>query len=152
MHFEVERKFPGDAKEAFDYLNDFRTWPEWYTGMIELIEPAKAAWAASGDRVKFAYRILGRRVEVECRLDELRPAEYVKLTATIPMVGDVKQEWIYDDSEEGFFTLKAVMETDEPTSFFGRAVDKMVIPRVLERDWRHTLDHLAEIFTFGIPG
>ena len=151
MRVELLRTYPGDAKKAFDYLDDYRTWPTWYTGMLEIIEPDAAAWDQPGDKVRFAYKLLGRRLEGECTLEEVRTAEYVRFTATVAMVGDVHQEWIYGDAGEDTFTLKAIMETDEPTSFFGKAVDKMIIPRILERDLKHTLDHLEEIFAMEIP-
>ena len=151
MRVELMRTYPVPRKKAFDYLDDFTTWPTWYAGMLEIIEPDTAAWSASGDKVRFAYKLLGRRLEGECTLEEVRDGELVKFTATIPMVGDVHQEWSYSDAGESAFTLKAVMETAEPTSFFGKVIDKMVIPRVLERDLRHTLDNLEETFAMGIP-
>jgi hypothetical protein len=146
------RTFPVPRKKAFDYLDDFTTWPTWYAGMLEIIEPETAAWNEAGDKVRYAYRLLGRRIEGECTLEEIREAELAKFTAKAPMVGDVHQEWAYSDAGDSAFTLKVTMETDEPTSFFGKVIDKMVIPRVLERDLRHTLDHLEEIFAMGIPG
>jgi len=49
------------------------------------------------------------------------------------------------------FTTTVVMGTDEPTSFFGKAVDRMLIPRALERDLSRSLDNLTDIFAVGIP-
>jgi len=152
MRVELMRTFPVARKKAFDYLDDFTTWPTWYAGMLEIIEPDKARWSAAGDKVRFAYKLLGRRLEGECTLEEVHEAELVKFTATIPTVGDVHQEWFYRDAGDDAFTLKVVLETEEATSFFGKVIDKMVIPRVLERDLRHTLEHLEETFAIGIPG
>jgi hypothetical protein len=152
MRVELMRTFPVSRKKAFDYLDDFTTWPTWYAGMLEIIEPDKATWSAAGDKVRFAYKLLGRRLEGECTLEEVHEAELVKFTATIPTVGDVHQEWFYSDAGDEAFTLKVILETEEATSFFGKVIDKMVIPRVLERDLRHTLEHLEETFAIGIPG
>lgn len=152
MRVELMRTYPVPRKKAFDYLDDFTTWPTWYTGMLEIVEPAMAAWSSPGDKVRFAYKLLGRRIEGECTLEEVREAELVKFTATIPMVGNVHQEWWYGEAGEGAFTLRVVMETDEPTNLFGKAIDRMVVPRVLERDLRVTLEHLEETFAMGIPG
>ncbi len=151
MRIELMRTYPVPRKKAFDYLDDFTTWPTWYAGMLEIVDPQEAAWSLAGDKVRFAYKLLGRRLEGECTLEEAREADLVKFTATIPKVGDVHQEWFYGDAGEGAFTLKVIMETDEPTSFFGKVIDKTVIPRMLERDLRHTLDHLEETFAMGIP-
>ena len=152
LRIELMRTYPVPRKKAFDYLDDFKTWPTWYAGMLEIIAPDEAAWSEAGDKVRFAYKLLGRRLEGECTLKEVHEGELVKFTATTPMVGDVHQEWFYGDAGESAFTLKVIMEIDEPTSFFGKVINKMVIPRVLERDLRHTLDHLEETFAMGIPG
>ncbi len=151
MRIELMRTYPVPRKKAFDYLDDFTTWPTWYAGMLEILEPDKAAWNEAGDKVRFAYKLLGRRLEGECTLEEVREAELVKFTAKVPAVGDVHQEWFYRDAGEGAFTLRVILETEEPTSFFGKVIDKMVIPRVVERDLRSTLDSLEETFAIGIP-
>lgn len=153
MRIEQVRTYPGDKKKVFDYLNDFRNWPTWRSGIMEIIEPDKAAWSEPGDKVRFAYRLLGRRIEAECILDEVREAEYERYTATSPL-GDMHEEWFYADAGddgEPAFTLKGVIETDEPTSVFGRVVDKMVVPRVLERDLIHSLDNFEMILEIGLP-
>jgi uncharacterized protein YndB with AHSA1/START domain len=151
VRVELTRTFPVPRKKAFHYLDDFATWPRWYAGMLEILEPDAAAWDDPGDKVRFAYKLLGRRIEGECTLEEVRAGELVKFTATIPMVGDVHQEWWYRDAGEGAFTLKVAMETGEPTNLFGKVIDKMVVPRILERDLRNTLDNLEETFAMGIP-
>ena len=150
MRVELMRTFPVPRKKAFDYLDDYRTWPSWYAGVLEIIEPEDAGWSSPGDKVRFAYKLLGRRVEGECTLEEVREAELVKFTAKIPMV-DVHQEWWYSDAGDGAFILRVIMETSEPTNWFGKVIDKMVVPRMLERDLRQTLDSLEETFAMGIP-
>lgn len=151
MRVELTRTFPVPRKKAFDYLDDFTTWPAWYSGVLEILEADKAAWNAPGDKVRFAYKLLGRKLEGECTLDEVHEGELVKFTAEMAMVGEVHQEWIYSDAGEEAFTLKAIMETSEPTSFFGKMIDHTVIPRMLERDLRHTMDTLEETFAMGVP-
>jgi hypothetical protein len=147
----MARTYSVPRKKVFDYLNDFTTWPSWYTGVLEILNPEDAAWNKPGDKVRFAYKLLGRRLEGECVLDEVIAAELVKFTATMPMVGEVHQEWAYHDQGDGSVTIEVGMETAEPTSFFGKVIDRTVIPRVLERDLEHTLDTLEETFTIGLP-
>ncbi len=151
MRVEMTRTYPVTAKEAFDYLNDYRTWPDWYTGMTEIVDPEHARWIEPGDTVRFAYKMLGRRVEGICTLQEVREAELVRFVAAIPAIGDVHQEWTYYDAGEHAVAVKVWMESEGPTTFFGKAIDTMLVPRIVERDLRHTLDHLEEIFTVGIP-
>ena len=48
--------------------------------------------------------------------------------------------------------MKAVLETkeDDLTSFFGKVIDKTMLPRILDRDLRGSLDNLEEIFVAGL--
>jgi hypothetical protein len=150
MHVEMTRTFPVARKKAYDYLSDFTTWPAWYVGVLEIIDPDTAAWEKPGDQVRYYYRMLGRRIESVNTLEELREAEFVRFTAKSP-VAEVHFEWTYTDAGEDTFSANVIMETNEPTNFFGRIIDKMVIPRMLERDLKHTFDNVEEMFAVGIP-
>ncbi len=151
MRVEIKRRLPVPSKKAFDYLADFRTWPMWYSGVLEIVDPDSAAWDKKGDSVRFAYKLLGRRLEGEAFLDVVEEAEYVKMHSTMPMVGEVSHEWIYEDVDEDEFTLVGIMETDEPTRVFGKLIDRMVVPKILERDLTTTFENLEETFALGVP-
>ena len=151
MRIELKRTYPVPLKKAFDYLDDYTTWPAWYTGVLEILHPEKCAWDKPGDEVHFAYKLLGRRLEGVCTLEEIREYEFVKFMSKMPAVGIVHFEWMYEDAGHEAFTLTAVMETEEITNFFGKILDKTLIPRMLERDLRMTLDNLADTFALGIP-
>jgi hypothetical protein len=146
----LEHTFPVSRKRAFDFLDDFTTWPAWYVGVLEIIDPDAAAWDKPGDTVRYYYKLLGRRLESLNTLEEVREAEFLKFTAS-SVVAEVHFEWTYRDVGDDAFSMSVVMETTEPTNFFGRIIDKMVIPRMLERDLRHTFDNLEEIFAIGVP-
>ena len=64
---------------------------------------------------------------------------------------DTVHTWRHVEAAGPSVTTTVVQETEEPTSFFGRVVDRMLIPRALERDLRRTLDNLADMFSMGIP-
>ena len=151
MRTEITRTFPVPRKKAYDYLIDFNTWPLWYTGLLEILEPEKASWEKPGDEVPYSYKLLGRRLEGRVVLEELEPAEYVKMMSTIPAVGESHFEWFYSDEGEDSFKLKVVLETEEPTKLFGKVIDKTFLPKMLERDLKSTFDHLEETFALGIP-
>ena len=151
MRKEITRTFPVPRKNAYDYLVDFHTWPLWYTGVIEILEPEKAVWEKPGDIVRYAYKLLGRRMEGQVVLEEMDPAVYVKMMSTIPTVGESHFEWFYSDAGDDSFTLKVVMETEEPTKLFGKIIEKTLLPKLLERDLMSTFDHLDETFALGIP-
>ena len=151
MRVEIKRTFPVPRKKAFDYLDDFHTWPMWYSGVLEILDADTAAWDKQGDMVRFAYKLLGRRLEGQTFLDEVDDGAYVKMHSTMPMVGEVRHEWIYEDAGEGAFTLIGIMETDEPTKVFGKLIDRTVVPKILERDLTTTFENLEQTFALGVP-
>jgi len=150
MRIEETRRFPVPRQQVYDYLTDPKTWPLWIAGMLDVEDAETATWEKPGDRVRFAYKLLGRRVEGETRLQEIIPAQYVKVHTTAPSVGDLTQEWFYSDAGEHSMTLRIVYETDEPTSFFGRLINRAVVPQAIQRDLTATLSNLDAIFALGL--
>ncbi len=150
MHTEVTRTYPAALKTGFDYCDDFRTWPMWYSGMTEIIDPDEATWMEPGDEVRFGYKLLGRRIEGVTSLEELVDAELVRFHTEIPGLPVVHFAYHYAEIEPERFELRVEMETEEPTSFFGRTIDRMLLPRALERDLRASMDNLTDIFAAGL--
>jgi hypothetical protein len=147
MRTDMTRTYPVPLKKGFDYVDDFKTWPDWYVGMTAILEPEKGAWHTAGDEVRFAYKLLGRRLEGKAILDEYRDTELVKFHTEVPGLPVVHFEYHYREAGEAAFVLKVIMETEEPTSFFGKAIDRMLLPVALERDLRHSMENLDTIFT-----
>ncbi len=160
---DMTRRYPVPLKKGFDYIDDFKTWPNWYVGLTEILRPEEAAWNTPGDEVRFAYRLLGRRVEGKAILDEHRDTELVEFHTEVPGLPVVHFEYLYEEGElpiqrnvlgppfraisgEKGFVLRVIMETEEPTSFFGKAIDRMLLPVALERDLGHSLENLDTIF------
>jgi hypothetical protein len=152
MRTELTKTMPVPLKKGFDYLNDFKTWPDWYVGMTEVLNPAEAQWNIPGDRVEFAYRLVGRRVEGVSTLDDKIDFDFVRFHSDVPGLPRVYHEFHYGPAGDAAFILKVMLETkeEEPTTFFGKVVDKMMLPRTLERDLRGSLDNLEEIFVAGL--
>ncbi len=151
MRVEMSRDFPVPLKQGFDYLMDITSLPDWRFGVIEVIHPEETSWSSAGDRLRVAYRLLGRRVESECELDEINEVELVRFTARTPGLPTVHETWQYSPKGENAFGIKVIQETEEATSFFGKAIDRMLLPRVLEKDLNRTLDNLQDIFSMGVP-
>jgi hypothetical protein len=151
MRVELTREFPIPLKQGYDYLMDYKLFPAWRVGMIEILDPERAAWSKAGDGFRFAYRLLGRRIEGECVLDELREADLVRFTATVPGLPKVHETWHYRATGDDSFELNSVQETGEATNFFGKVIDRTLFPRAIERDLRRTLDNIEDIFSMGVP-
>ncbi len=145
---ELVKEFPGSLEKGFDYIQDFTRWREWFAGLTEIVEPELGAWSFPGDSVRFRYRLLGRTVEGEAILEGRTDYRYVRYTAYVPGLPNLTHVWHYKPTEAGF-TITLSSETEPHTSFFGRTIDALVIPRALERDVRNTLNNLAVALRFG---
>jgi hypothetical protein len=147
---ELTRTFPVELKPTWDYLNDPHHWTEWFVNLLSVEDP-EVGWAEPGDTARFTYRLLGRKLAGECVIDEREAPTLISYTAKISGLPDIHHTWRHTDLGPAI-TTTVVLETEEPTSFFGRVVDRMLIPRALERDLRRTLDNLEDIFSMGLPG
>ncbi|MDK1018425.1 MAG: SRPBCC family protein [Actinomycetota bacterium] len=150
MRIEATQRIPAPRRAVYGYLVDPDTWIYWMAGIIDISRSEHTTWTQPGDRIAVGYRLLGRRIEAQVELDEIQPAQYVKLHATTP-VGTVAEEWFLSDAGETSTSLRTVYETDEPTNFFGKIIDRTVIPRAIERDFKATMGNLEQIFAMGIP-
>lgn len=150
MHTAVRTMFPVPLKNGFDYLRDFRLWPHWYVGMIEILAPEEGLWAKAGDTVRFAYKLLGRRLEGEVVLEVFRECELVRFTARVPGLSDVHQAYRFAEAGPSDFSLQVEMEAGEATFYFGKVVDRMLLPRALERDLNAAMENLNDVFATGL--
>lgn len=151
MRVEMTHEYPVSLKEGYDYLMDVKCLPQWRSGLIEVIHPETTSWHTPGDRMRVAYMVLGRRVEAECTMEENREGEYVRFTTRTPGLPSVAETWHYTPEGDDAFAVRVIQETEEGTSFFGNTIDRMLLPRVIEKDLTRTLDNLADIFSVGVP-
>lgn len=154
-HLVITRTLPVSLKQGYDYIDDYRTWPRWYSGMLEIVSPAVGhrsranAWSQPGDVVRFAYRLLGRRVVADMVLEERVPEETTRCTAHVPGLPDVHTTWRFMAAGEDLMTVSVAVRTDEQSSFFGKTIDRLLVPRTVERDLAHSLSNLEDIFGYG---
>jgi len=151
MRVELSREFPVPLKAAYDYLSDWKLFPDWRVGMVEVLNPDTAAWSKPGDGFRFSYRMLGRVIEGESVIEEIREQEIDRFTSTVPGLGTVTETWLYRPVDDESFSLTVIQEGPEPTSFFGKIIDRTLLPRVIRRDLERTLDNLEDIFSMGVP-
>jgi hypothetical protein len=151
MRVDLSREFHVPLKAAYDYLSDWTAFTDWRVGMVEVLNPDTAAWSKPGDGFRFSYRLLGRLIEGESVIDEIREQEIDRFTSTVPGLGTVTETWLYKPIDEESFALTVIQEGPEPTNFFGKIIDRTLLPRVIQRDLERTLDNLEDIFSMGIP-
>ena len=151
MKFEEKIEFPISLKEMWDFSMDFNEWPLWYAGMLEIVEPEKCAWSKPGDSVRVAYKMLGRRIEYTCTVSEYKEYELVDFVAEPPVLPAAHFRWHWKPLGEERVELTVELESEEPTSFFGKVIEKTQVPRIYHKDTVRSLSNLEEIATVGIP-
>lgn len=144
------RTYPVERKPAFAYLANPANWPDFYSGILEIADPDGVSYEKPGDTVAFTYSLLGRRLPGTATIDEYLEGELVRHTARVPGLPDVLQTWEYRDAAGGL-ALEVSMTTEESTSFLGKTIDRLVVPRALQRDVERTLDKLEDVFAQGVP-
>lgn len=152
MRTELAHTFPVSLREGFDYLREVGHWPSWYSGLTEILEaPPGGSWDEPGDTISFHYKVLGRLLDGEVVLKEMREYNLVRSIVSISGLPRVHQEYRYAAADEGSFSLKVVLETEEVRTFLGRVIDRTLLPRIMERDLTRTLENLQDIFVVGVP-
>jgi len=152
MRIELTNTFPVPLEEGFDFLREVDHWPEWYSGVIEILEePVSGSWGNPGDAVLLSYKVLGRHLNARVVMKEMREYDLVRSVVSVSGLPQLHQEYSYTAGGEGSFLLKVVLETEEVTTFLGRAVDRMLLPRIMERDLKQTMVNLQDTFAFGVP-
>ena len=150
MRTELTRTFPVPLKKGFDYIDDFRMWPAWYVGMTEILAPEEGSWVEPADEVRFAYKLLGRHLECVAILEERKEGDLVRFRTEVPGLPVTHFVYHYAEAGSEAFILNVAMETDEPTSFFGKTIDRMLLPRMIERDLASSMENLHDIFATGV--
>lgn len=150
MRKEMTHTYDAPLKKGFDYIDDFKLWPDWYVGMTSIIDPETGKWSLPGDEVRFVYKLLGRRLEGVAILEEYKQFELVAFRTEVPGLPVVHFRYEYAETTPERFEVRAVLETDEPATFFGKAIDKALLPTILARDLKRSLENLEDIFASGV--
>ena len=143
---EMSRDYAVDRTRLFDHLVEPSNWPSYYNGMTEVLPYER--FAEPGDAVTFRYRLLGRMVEGTATLQELGAGERIAIRTDVKGLPTIVHDWTYEDSEDGTH-IRATMDTPPVDSWFGRAIDRFIIPRQLERDLARTLDNVEDLVAVG---
>jgi hypothetical protein len=144
---EMSRDYAADRKQLFDHLVEPSNWPTYYNGMTEVLPYER--FQEPGDQVTFRHRLLGRVVEGTATLLELEPGERIHIRAEPKGLPPVEHVWTYEDAEGGTH-ISVVMDTPPVDSFFGRAIDRFIVPRQIERDLARTLDNVEDLAAVGL--
>jgi uncharacterized protein YndB with AHSA1/START domain len=146
MRIEETREIPVSLKKMWDYGTDPLTFPRWYSGCTEILNPETASWEKVGDTVQVAYTVLGRRLEFPCIIEEYEEHKLIRFVGDLPgALPRAHQTWHWTDLGDDRMEFTVAIEGEDQTNWFGKIIDKMVLPRIYQRDLTSSLDNLAEI-------
>jgi len=143
---EMSREYPVDTQQLYDYLSDPFNWPKYYNNMLDA---TGSRFREPGDVATCRYRILGRVVDVHAEVLEGTPGEHLRLVGRTKGLPDTEQDWRYEPTSVGT-RVRVTLHAPEPESFFGRAFDRLLIPRQFEKDINRTLDNVGELVAAGM--
>jgi uncharacterized protein YndB with AHSA1/START domain len=143
----MTREYAIDRKALFDHLTDPATWSSYYSSITEVDVPDR--FDEPGHRTTLRYRVLGRIVDVQAELLEHDPPNRFRTRATSPGLPPAEHDWRYEDVDGGT-KVTVTLTSQEVDSWLGRALDRFVLPRQLEKDLERSLDHVEGIVEFGL--
>ena len=145
---EMTRAFDVERGKLFAFITTPDAWPSWYNNCIAVHQAN--GWARVGDHAELTIRMLGRDVAVRMELDEYTVDTHTRIHTTAQGLPDVVQAWDLADTADGNTEVTVTLETAEATSFFGRVVDRFLLPKTIERDLARSLDNLEDLVDIEI--
>jgi hypothetical protein len=127
---------------GFDYITDLRSWPEYWPGLIRLAPQSR--WSQPGDTAWLTLKLAGRPTELEMTLTRIVPYRLVEYSSVQHGLPRAMHERHFTGDADGF-GYRIVVEL-EPRDGLWRPFDRLVLPRVIERTARQTLDNLERRF------
>ena len=144
---ELTRHYATERKDLFAYITRPEEWTRWYNNCIAVRR--SDAWTTPGDRAELTFRLVGKDIDVGMELREHVPGEHTRVRVRADGLPDVVQSWDLADADAGT-SLSVVLETEESTSFFGKVIDRFLLPKTIERDLARSLDNLHDQVAIGL--
>lgn len=151
MRLEMTRTFPVPRQQGWDYIEDFRTWPDWMD--VELVDPDDCARSKRGDTVTVIGKMFGLRFPGHGKLvlEKMVVSEMSRTRWEWPGWPDVHIEQHYSHAGPGAFSLRVVAYVDDDVSLLGKSAGWMMthLPFMMRRQLHVTFDRLDEAFRSG---
>jgi hypothetical protein len=136
------RQFAFPLRAGFDYITDLRNWPEFWPNLVRLAPESR--WSQPGDTAWLTLKLAGRPTELEMTLTQIVPYRLVEYTSVQPGLPRAAHERHFADAPGGF-GYRIVVDL-EPRSGLRRPLDRLLVPRIVARTARQTLDNLERRF------
>ena len=144
---ELTRHYSTARGDLFAYITEPDEWARWYNNCIAVRR--SDAWTTPGDEADLTFRLVGRDIDVSMELREYVPGEHTRVRVRAEGLPDVVQTWDLENADGGT-SMSVVLETEESTSFFGKVIDRFLMPKTIERDLARSLDNLHDQVAIGL--
>jgi Polyketide cyclase / dehydrase and lipid transport len=142
MRIESSHRYDVPVDRGFAFITDTGNWPTFWPGYVRL-EPG-SSWGAKGDTARLLTRILGRERELTMTITAFEPNRLVTYTSTQAGLPDARHERHFEADGDGF-VYRLVVEV-EPRSGLRGFLDRVVLPRGIERAFTNTFEALEREF------
>lgn len=145
----IERRITIDAtpEEVFTVLTDLDRLPDWSTVTVETHDTPEGG-LRNGQTFRQTLRILGRTLEADWRVEDLKAPNSVAYTATAPGGGTLRMAQHVHPEGKGS-RVELDLDYDLPGGFAGEALNRAYLERRNEREAEHSLQNLKELVETG---
>lgn len=144
IRIELSRTFPVPVGDAFAFITDTRNWKVFFPNFVRLHDPERAKWDAPGDKATVAIRILGRIVDVNMTLDEIRKDERVTYVSRQRGLPEARHERHFK-AVPGGFEFRLIVAFDSRSGLAG-LYDRCAVKPAVAAALRKTIENLDSVF------
>ena len=139
---QVTREYGVGRAQLYDFVADPQNWAM-YCNNLDGVD------VYAGDRATVSYRILGRVLEVDAAVLDARPGRRFHIELRGSELPGATYDWKLEDAQVGT-KATVTLEAEPVIEWFGVRVDRLTVPRALERDLTRSLENVEELIQLGI--
>jgi hypothetical protein len=137
---EGAHRFDIPVERGFAFITDTANWSRFWPGYVRLEEGS--SWRGVGDTARLVTRLFGRDRLLTMRIERFEANRLVTYTSTQLGLPDAFHQRRFEPVEGGFVYRLAVEY--EPRRGIAGVVDRLLLPRGIERAFRRTFAALEQ--------
>ncbi len=147
-HVEHRTLIKTSLEEAFDYVVQPVTRPEWLGSVLEISDVSKGEIGV-GTTWNEKQKIAGRIFEYRCEMTEYERPKIWAMEFTVLGIKNKLANTFEPDNERILMTL--IIDYQIPGSFFGEIADRLLFERIFEKTCRENAGTLKIILESKTP-
>lgn len=149
-HIREAAHINAPIERVWEFLVDYRRWPEWQTNVVEVEErggvPGEVGFTYLG-----VYKALGRRLETHSEITRSERPRLIEEKGTMPGGGQMTMLSTLEPAPDGGTNLEFMLDYELGSGFLAGVADKLVFERSIERDTRHSTENLIALIESEAP-